>query len=81
MDDQTIREFVFAALRTIAPEVAPAEIAADEPLRDQVDLDSIDFLNFLVRLHEKLGVDVPEADYGKLVTLTDFVAYLRAHVR
>ena len=56
------------------------EVAADQPLRDQVDLDSIDFLNFLIRLHEILGVDVPEADYGKLVTLNDFVAYLRARL-
>ena len=68
-------------MRTIAPEVTPGDIVPDEPLRDQVDLDSIDFLNFLVRLHEKLGVDVPEADYAKLVTLTDFVAYLRARLR
>ena len=81
MDDATIRDTLFAALRTIAPEVTPGDIVPDEPLRDQVDLDSIDFLNFLVRLHEKLGVDVPEADYAKLVTLTDFVAYLRARIR
>jgi acyl carrier protein len=81
MDDQTIRDTLFAALRTIAPEVTPGDIVPDEPLRDQVDLDSIDFLNFLVRLHEKLGVDVPEADYAKLVTPTDFVAYLRARIR
>jgi len=80
MDDQAIRLTLFAALRTVAPEVAPDEIAADKPLRDQVDLDSMDFLNFLIRLHEKLGVDVPESDYAKLVTLTDFVAYLRARL-
>ena len=61
--------------------MTPDEIAADQPLRDQVDLDSMDFLNFLVRLHEKLGVDVPEADYAKLVTLDDFVAYLGARLR
>jgi len=80
MDDQAIRLTLFAALRTVAPEVAPDEIADDKPLRDQVDLDSMDFLNFLIRLHEKLGVDVPESDYAKLVTLTDFVAYLRARL-
>ena len=81
MDEQAIRDTLFAALRTVAPEVTPSEIAADQPLRDQVDLDSMDFLNFLVRLHEKLGVDVPESDYAKLVTLNDFVAYLGARLR
>jgi acyl carrier protein len=80
MDEQAIRDTLFAALRTIAPEVTPDEIAADRPLRDQVDLDSMDFLNFLIRLHERLGVDVPESDYAKLVTLADFVAYLQARV-
>ena len=81
MDEQAIRDTLFAVLRTVAPEVTPDEIAAGLPLRDQVDLDSMDFLNFLVRLHEKLGVDVPESDYAKLVTLNDFVAYLRARLR
>jgi acyl carrier protein len=81
MNEQAIRENLFAALRGIAPELTPDEIVADQPLRDQVDLDSMDFLNFLIRLHERLGVDVPEADYGKLVTLTDFVAYLQARLR
>jgi acyl carrier protein len=77
MDEPTIRQTFFAALRAVAPEASPGEIAADKPLRDQVDLDSMDFLNFLVRLHEKFGVDVPEADYAQLVTANDFVAYLQ----
>jgi acyl carrier protein len=80
MDEQAIRDTLFAVLRTVAPEVTPDEIVADRPLRDQVDLDSMDFLNFLIRLHERLGVDVPESDYAKLVTPTDFVAYLRARL-
>jgi acyl carrier protein len=80
MDEQAIRDTLFAVLRTVAPEVTPDEIVADQPLRDQVDLDSMDFLNFLVRLHGKLGVDVPESDYAKLVTLNDFVAYLGARL-
>jgi acyl carrier protein len=80
MDDSTLRQTLFAALRTVAPEATPDDVAADQPLRDQVDLDSMDFLNFLIRLHERLGVDVPEADYAKLVTLDDFVAYLSARL-
>ncbi len=78
MDDQTIGQTIFATLHAIAAEVAPDEIAADQPLRDQVDLDSMDFLNFLIGLHRRLGIDIPEPDYAKLITLTDLVSYLKA---
>jgi acyl carrier protein len=78
MNDHDLREVVIATLCRIAPEVAPGELRSDAPLRDQVDLDSMDWLNFLVGLHGRLGVDIPEADYRKLVTLDDVVAYLAA---
>jgi acyl carrier protein len=77
MDDATLRQTVFDTLCRIAPEVAPADLDPATPLRDQVDLDSMDWLNFLVGLHAALGVDIPEADYRKLVTLDDLLAYLR----
>jgi GNAT superfamily N-acetyltransferase/acyl carrier protein len=72
-----LREAVFEALRQIAPQIAPVDLHAATPLRDQVDLDSMDWLNFLVALHDKLGIDIPEADYSKLVTLDDLLAYLK----
>jgi len=78
MNDQELRTAVLATLCRIAPEVEPAELRPDVPLRDQVDLDSMDWLNFLVALHARLGVDIPEADYRKLVTLDDLLAYLAA---
>jgi acyl carrier protein len=81
MDDQDLRQIVIATLRRIAPEVAPGELQPHVPLRDQVDLDSMDWLNFLVGLHGRLGVDIPEADYSKLVTLDDLLAYLAARMR
>ena len=65
-----------ATLKSIAPEVEADELRADRPLRNQVDLDSMDWLNFLLGLHEKLNVDIPEADYAKLVTLDDVMGYL-----
>ena len=78
MNNPDLRTAVLATLRRIAPEVVPGELRPDVPLRDQVDLDSMDWLNFLVALHGRLGVDIPEADYRKLVTLDDLVAYLAA---
>jgi acyl carrier protein len=67
---------VLKALAEVAPEVDPASLRRDVPLRDQVDLDSFDYLNFFVALHKSAGVDVPEADYPRLATITDAVDYL-----
>ena len=52
--------------------------AAD--LREAIDIDSMDFLNFVTAIHHRLGVDIPELDYPKLVTLDGAVAYLAAHL-
>jgi acyl carrier protein len=78
MNETEIRAIAVATLKSIAPEVEADELRRDRPLRSQVDLDSMDWLNFLLGLHEKLKVDIPEADYAKLITLDDVVAYLRA---
>jgi acyl carrier protein len=80
MDEQSLHRAVTDTLRRIAPEVDAAELRREIPLRDQVDLDSMDWLNFLIGLHETLRVDIPEADYRKLVTLDDLLAYLQARV-
>lgn len=81
MNDQELRATVFATLKSIAPEVEAGDLIADRPLRNQVDLDSMDWLNFLIGLHEKLKVDNPEADYAKLVTLNDVTGYLQAKLK
>lgn len=70
------RAAIFDALCAIAPEVDPAGIAPDKPLREQVDLDSFDFLNVIIRLHERLGIDIPESDYAELATLASATEYL-----
>ena len=76
MNDAEIRTVVLATLKTIAPEIEEGELRPDRPLRNQVDLDSMDWLRFLVGLHEKLHVDIPESDYARLVTLGDVLGYL-----
>lgn len=80
MTDAEIRSTFFRALARIAPEVDPAVIRPEVSLRDQVDIDSMDFLNFIIELHRELGVEVPEADYAKLATLDSAVAYLGARL-
>jgi acyl carrier protein len=78
MDDTELRDAVVTELRRIAPEVETEALDDRRPLRRQVDLDSLDWLRFLVALHDRLGVDIPEADYPQLSTLADLVAYLSA---
>jgi acyl carrier protein len=74
-----IREAVVRILARIAPESRGQALAPGVSLRDQLDLDSMDALNFVIALHEELGVEIPEADYGKLATLDGIVAYLGEH--
>jgi acyl carrier protein len=77
VNESEIKSRVLGIIKSVAPELEEGELRADRPLRDQIDLDSMDWLNVLVALHEKLHVDIPEADYGKLVTLDNLVGYLR----
>ncbi|MGD9600692.1 MAG: acyl carrier protein [Gammaproteobacteria bacterium] len=75
MKDPDIRALVADVLGGIAPEADLASVRDDEDLRMAFDLDSMDFLNLVVGLHERTGVDVPEADYPRLFTLGGIVAY------
>jgi acyl carrier protein len=72
----TLRTAVLDALLDVAPDVDAAAIDGTQPFRDQFDFDSMDQLNFVVGLHRRLGVDVPEADYPQLTTLDGCVSYL-----
>jgi acyl carrier protein len=69
---------VLAVLVTIAPEADMDTVDPDGDLRDQLDLDSFDFLNVLVELSERTGVEIPESDYDQVSTLTNCVAYIEA---
>ena len=76
MTPDEIRGVVRSILGGIAPEVDLVHVRPDADLRDELDIDSMDFLRFVVGLHERLGVDVPEADYPRIRTLAGCVAYL-----
>ena len=78
MSEAEVRAAVIAVLTSIAPELEEAELRPDRPLRDQIDLDSMDWLNVIVALHERLNVEIPESDYARLTTLDAVVAYIGA---
>lgn len=80
MTQQDLTATVRQALARVAPETANADIPAHAPLREECDLDSMDFLNFVIGLHKATGVEIPEPDYPKLASIAGAVAYLSERV-
>ncbi len=78
MTSDPIRAAVLRQLGAIAPEADLDQLRPDLSLRDQLDIDSMDFLNFVIALHKELQVDIPERYYPKLLTLEGCVNYLSA---
>lgn len=81
MTRDELEKVVIGALTDIAPEVDGASLVRSTSLRDQVDLDSMDWLRFFTQLETKLGVTVSEADARRLHTLADVVTHLEAALR
>ena len=75
MTESEAKSLIEDIIGGIAPEADFATLAGDEDLREALDLDSMDFLNFVVALHERTGIDIPEADYPRLRTLDGAIAY------
>ena len=80
IDRGKLLQTVLAQLHTIAPELEPQSVDPARPLRSQVDLDSMDWLNFLIGLHDRFGVNIAESDYAALVSLDDVLNYLQARL-
>jgi acyl carrier protein len=76
MDRDRLMTVLRDALAEIAPEVDAQALVAARALRRQVDLDSADWLNFLVAVHEKTGIEIPDAEAGRLTTLEQIADYL-----
>lgn len=76
MNQDEIRQIIFQLLKKIAPETEPSAMSDDENIREVLNIDSFDSLQFLVTLDEKLGIEIPEEDYGKTTTLKKLVNYI-----
>ena len=81
MTGDEIRATVLRLLGNIAPEADLTRLKPDVSVRDQLDIDSMDFLNFVIALHDTLHVDIPETEYPKIATLNDCVAYLEGRLQ
>ena len=78
MTADDIRRLVLDALADVAPEADEAALDPAAPITEQLDIDSMDFLDFMTGVAERTGIEIPEADYGKVTTLDGCVAYLAA---
>lgn len=76
MNRDEIRDVVVRCLRRVAPEADATTLDSQADLREALDIDSMDFLSFVVAVHDALHVDIPERDYPKVRTLASCVDYL-----
>jgi acyl carrier protein len=72
------RAIIAEAIARVAPDVDVDTLDPDADLRDAAGLDSMDFLNVVVAVHERTGIDIPERDYPRLSTFASFAEYLAA---
>ena len=75
MTRHEIRDTIVSCLCEVAPEVDPATVRDDVSFRDQFDVDSMDLLNFVIAMHERLHVDIPESEYARLGTVDLLVEF------
>lgn len=80
MTDAELTAAIADAFQRVAPEADLSTVGPTAPLRDTLDIDSFDFLTVLVSLHQALGVEIPESDYGQLTTLDALRRYLRSRI-
>jgi acyl carrier protein len=78
MSDAELIERLRGILSDVAPDLDVLGVAPDADLRNDIGLDSMDFLNFVIAAHKGLGVTIPEADYGKVTSLSKFARYIEA---
>ena len=77
MTEAELKTVIFQLLKQIAPDTEPSTLQPGDNIRDTLGIDSFDALQFLVALDEKLGIEIPEQDYGKTGTLEELVAYIQ----
>jgi len=76
MTEAVLKNVIFEILKTIAPEIDANSVSPTANLREVLDIDSFDYLKLMIGLHEKLKIEIPEADYPKLTTLGGLLQYL-----
>jgi len=76
MTRSELRTAFLDELTRVAPDIEPSNVADDDHLQTDLELDSMDILNLVLALHDRLGVAIPEIDYRKIETLAKAESYL-----
>jgi len=76
MSDQAVRDIILGIIAVVAPDADLSDVKNDVRLRDQLELDSMDFLDIVMELRKRYKIEVPKEDYQQLATLDSCVAYL-----
>lgn len=76
MTDQEISQLIFQLLKKIAPDTEPEKLQPDDDIRHILEIDSFDYLQFIVAIDEQLELDIPEEDYGKIDTVKNMTNYI-----
>ena len=77
MKASNIEAILQEELHRIAPDIDIEAIERDEDLREEFDIDSIDFLNLVIAIGKRFKIELPEADYPKMDTYNAMIAYLK----
>jgi acyl carrier protein len=80
MSEDQILAIIRDELGRLAPEIDFDAVDRNQPIQREFDIDSMDFLNFITAMHDRLGVNIPERDYAQVATITGALAYLRARL-
>ena len=81
MTRDQIRATILEIIAQIIPDEDLSNLKGDIPIREQVELDSMDFLDIIMELRKRYGIEVPEDDYVQLATLDGSVAYLEPRMK
>jgi acyl carrier protein len=78
MNESELKQIIIAELTKIAPGSDPGAVDGNDNLRESLDIDSFDALNFFIAISERMHIDIPEKDMGKLNTINEILHYLQA---
>ena len=76
MNASELKPIILGVLNAAVPGIDTSILGDDDDMRETLDIDSFDALQFFIGLNEKLGIDIPEKDYGKLYTVNQIIAYV-----
>jgi len=81
MTEQEIKSVLMEIVAEIIPDEDLTNLRGDVPIREQVELDSMDFLDIIMELRKRYGIEVPEDDYMQLATIDSSVTYLEPRMK